>query len=95
MDNKFKRIGAWWALWIISTIVFVDFLPQHPHLKYEVLLSPFILVMGLIVEPYEVSSQLLNRFDPSSDLPGICFWIITILLFFFPHTRKKEQSKSI
>ncbi len=88
MNNRFTRIGLWWVIWIVSTIVFIDFLPQHPHLKYETLLSPFILIMGLIIEPFETTKEIINRFDPSFDLPGIFFWVVTLLLFIFPRKQK-------
>ncbi len=88
MDNKFVRIAVWWGIWVVLTVVFIDFLPQHPHIKYIVLLSPFILLTSLL-EPV----GLLSDF-PSEFIPGVIFFAITLLLYFFPRKKGNESKKS-
>ncbi len=85
MNKTLRRIGVWWIIWILFSIVFVDYLPQHPHITYQVLISPFLLLLAIFAYPLEF---LENSSFPTELIPGIGFWIITILLYFFPHKPK-------
>ncbi len=87
MKNKLLRIGVWVLIWVVFSVVLVNYLPQHPHVKYEILLSPLILLFALFY-PLE----LITGPFPSELAPGILFWIVVFVLLYFPRTKNKNKS---
>ncbi len=86
MTKSLRRIGLWWLIWIIFSIVFVDYLPQHPHITYEVLIAPLVLLITLVAYPSELFGQVI----PTGLLPGVGFWVVTVLLYFYPKKKNED-----
>lgn len=76
---KYKLALIWTIIWIIFCILFIDFLPTHQHLKYSVLLSPFILITTLL-NPME----LLDGHLPRDLYVGLLYWLIIIFIVVLP-----------
>jgi len=76
---KYKLALIWTIIWVIFCILFIDFLPTHPHLKYSVLLSPFILITTLL-NPME----LLDGHLPRDLYIGLLYWLIIIFIVVLP-----------
>ncbi len=77
--NKFILAAAWSILWMVICILFVDYLPSHPHLKYSILLSPFILIT-ILVDPL----LLIKEGLPEGLRIGLVYWIGIILILIIP-----------
>ncbi len=88
MKNKLLRIGVWILIWVVFSVGFVEYLPQHPHMKYEVLLSPFIIFTALFYLP-----ELAKSPFPLGLVPGIFFWVVVFVLLYFPRSRNLIKSK--
>ncbi len=88
MKNKVLRIGVWVLIWIVFSIGFAEYLPQHPHMKYEVLLSPFIVFTALFYLP-----ELVKNPFPLGLVPGVFFWIVIFVLLYFPRNRNRIKPK--
>lgn len=87
VNTKLFRVGMWTLLWVAVWAGLVDYLPQHPHIKYVGLLSPFILLTALI-NP----SDLMTGSFPSEVVPGILYWLVFFVLLYFP--RRKNRTKA-
>ena len=79
MKYKLALVLIWSIIWTIFCILFIDFLPTHPHLKYSVLLSPFILITTLL-NPME----LLDDHFPKELYIGLLYWLITLFIMVLP-----------
>ena len=79
MKYKLSLVLIWSIIWTVFCILFVDFLPAHPHLKYSVLLSPFILITTLL-NPME----LFDGYLPKDLYTGFFYWLIFILIMVLP-----------
>lgn len=79
MKYKLSLVLIWSIIWTVFCILFVDFLPTHPHLKYSVLLSPFILITTLL-NPME----LFDGYLPKELYVGLLYWLIFIFIMVLP-----------
>ena len=77
--NKFILAAAWSILWMVICILLVDYLPSHPHLKYSILLSPFILIT-ILADPL----LLIKEGLPEGLRIGLVYWIGIILILIIP-----------
>ncbi len=87
MKNKLLRIGVWVLVWVVFSVVFMDYLPQHAHMPLSVLISPIVLPMVLFGALFDFSSLAVDPFS-SDILFGALFWIVVIVLLYFPRNRK-------
>jgi hypothetical protein len=78
-EEKLLLIFIGSIIWVAVCIVFVDFLPSHPHLKYSALLSPFILLTTLI-EPLTLFKDGL----PEGIYIGLVYWLWLIAIVVMP-----------
>jgi hypothetical protein len=79
MKYKLALVLIWSIIWTIFCILFIDFLSIHPHLKYSVLLSPFILVTTLLN-----LMELLDGHFPKDFYIGLLYWLITLFIMVLP-----------
>ena len=92
MKNKLLRIGVWVLVWIVFSVGFVDYLPQHAHMPFSVLISPVALPFIWLTALFNPSALATDPF--SLDLVfGALFWIVVFLLFYFPRNRNSIKSK--
>ena len=82
--NRLLKVTIWIVVWIILSVIFVDYLPQHPHVKYTILISPFILFVAL----FNFSEVITGSF-PMGLGYSIFFWVVVFILFYFPRTKKR------
>ena len=79
MKYKLSLVLIWSIIWTVFCILFVDLLPTHPHLKYSVLLSPFILITTLL-NPVE----LFDGQFPKDLYVGLLYWLIILFIMVLP-----------
>ncbi len=79
MKEKLLLILIGTIVWAAVCIIFVDYLPSHPHLKYSALLSPFILLTTLI-EPLTLFKDGL----PEGLYIGLVYWLGLIAIVVVP-----------
>lgn len=79
MKEKLLLIFIGTIIWVAVCIIFVDYLPSHPHLKYSALLSPFILLTTLI-EPLTLFKDGL----PEGLYIGLVYWLGLIAIVVVP-----------
>lgn len=82
--NKLLKVIIWIVVWVVLSVVFVDYLPQHPHVKYTILISPFILFVAL----FNFSEVITGSFPIGLEY-SIFFWVIFFILLYFPRAQKK------
>jgi len=87
--NKALRILAWATIWVIFSFFFVDYLPQDAHMPYSVLISPITFIFEIFDE-ISYPSKMATGIFSSEFTFGIFFWVIVILLFYFPRKNNRN-----
>lgn len=92
MKNKLLRIGVWILIWVVFSVGFVDYLPQHAHMPFSVLISPLLLPFIWFSALFYPSELAVDPF--SLDLVfGALFWVVVFVLLYFPRNRNHIKSK--
>jgi len=92
MKNKLLRIGVWILIWVVFSVAFMDYLPQHVHMPLSVLISPIVFPMVLFSTLFYPSSLAVDPFS-SDILFGALFWVVVIVLLYFPRNRNRVKPK--
>ncbi len=89
-NQELLRIGVWVLVWIVFSIGFVEYLPQHVHMPLSVLLSPILLPIVRFTTLFYPSALAVDPFSLELVF-GIIFWIVVGVLLYFPRNRIKSE----
>ncbi len=92
MKNKLLKIGVWILIWVAFSIGFVDYLPQHVHMPFSVLISPITSLFELFDE-LSYPSELATGIFSEEFIFGVVFWVVFFVLLYLPHNRNRDKPK--
>jgi len=90
MKKKLLRVGIWTLVWIVFSIGFVGYLPQHAHMPLSVLVSPVALPLTWLTALFNPSALAIDPFSLDIVI-GALFWIVVFALFYFPRNRNNTN----
>jgi len=90
MKNKLLRIGVWILIWIVFSVGFVEYLPQHAHMPLSVLISPILLPLIWLTALFNPSALAVDPFSLDIII-GVLFWVVVFLLLYFPRNRNRTK----
>lgn len=92
MKRKLVKIGIWILIWVVFSIGFMEYLPQHVHMPLSVLISPLLLPFIWFTALFYPSELAVDPF--SLDIIfGAVFWIVFFVLLYFPRNQNRTKPK--
>jgi hypothetical protein len=90
MKRKLVKIGIWILIWVVFSIGFMEYLPQHVHMPFSVLISPLLLPFIWFTALFYPSELAVDPF--SLDIIfGAVFWIVFFVLLYFPRNQNRTK----